>query len=262
MGFDFSRAAQPPEHWDRFVQLLRNGAPRMPVVATSARDRDLARANTAGTVVSAAGDGLNANIHPALGLAAGVATASDPRQAVNGVVDSTIGYSAARVFGGEAGGLVGGYLMLVRGFRQSLDRSDQMVAYLLGISGFITTLARCSVSAMRERTHHFVMPTPRVPGDIERMGDLYSPTRRAWFEAGYDVVARAVREIDGLRPSSGDHYSKRCLTHLGLQANMTGSEDCESWRMRNRLEEIIQRDILRIRLDQQREQLRRWAMEA
>lgn len=262
MGFDFSRAAQPPEHWDRFVQLLRNGAPRMPAVATSARDRDLARANTAGTLVSAVGDGLNANIHPALGVATGVATASDPRQAANSLVDSAIGASAAGLYGSEVGGIVGGYIMLVRGFVQSLGRSDQMVAYLLGTSGFITTLARCSVSAMRERTHHFVMPTPRVPSYIERMGDLHSPTRRAWFEAGYDVVARVVREIDNLRPTSGDHYSKRCLTHLGLQANMTGSENCESWRMRNRLEEIIQRDILRIRLDQQREQLRRWAIEA
>ncbi len=258
MSFDMTQMP-PPDHWDRFVRLIRHNAPRMPAVGNTRRERDLAAAGTTATMVSAAADGLGANVPGALGIATGLATSSSADQAASGLVDTGLSAGAAHVMGAEAGPLIGGFIMLVRGAYQSLDRGDQMLVYLMGISGFSTTLARATVSAMRDPTHYVNPPMPRIPQYIERMGDLYSPGRRRWFEDGYERVARVLRGMDEVRPTQGDHYSKRCLIHLGMQTNQTAQFAENNWRLRQRVEEIILARLLRIDLNRQREQLRLWA---
>ena len=258
MSFNMTRMP-PPDHWDRFLRLIRHHAPRMPAVGSTRRERDLRTAGTTATVVSAAADGLGAAIPGAVGIAAGVATSSSADQAVNGLADTGLSAGAAHVLGAEAGPIVGGLIMLVRGLHQSLDRGDQMKTYLLGISGFTTTLARATVGAMRDSTRYVNPPMPRVPQYIERTGALFSASRRRWFEDGYERVARVLRVMDEVRPTRGDHYSKQCLIHLGMQTNQTAQRAENDWRLRQRVEEIILTRLLRIDLNRQREQLRRWA---
>lgn len=261
MTMDFT-SMPPPEHWERFVRQVQRRVPPMPETGMSERDRSLTTAGTVATMISAAGDGLGANVPGPVGAAAGVATATSAEGVVNSLFDSAATSVAAATMGAEAGPFVGGFLMLARGTHQSLDRSDQMVAYLLGMAGYTTTLARCAVAALREATPYLRMPMPQVPSYVERTGDLYSDTRRGWFVAGYERAARVVREMDTVRPTSGDHYSKRCFIHLGMQSNMTGGEFSDAWRIRQRVEQYVFRNMLYIDLDRQREELRRWAASA
>lgn len=258
MSFDFSRMP-PPDHWDRFLRLLRSNAPRMPAIGSTRLERDLGAAGTTANVVGAVADGLGADIPGPVGVVAGLATSGSAEEASSGLFDAGLTAGAAHVLGGESGGLVGGFIMIARGFYQSLDRGDQMVSYLLGLSGFTTTLARATVGAMRASTPHTNAPMPRIPQYIERMGDLHSHDRRQWFEAGYERVVRVLRETDTFRPPSGDHYSKRCLIHIGIQTNQTARFAEDDWRMRQRVEEIILSRILQIDVNRQREQLRLWA---
>lgn len=213
-------------------------------------------------MVSALADGLGASVPGPVGSAVGLATSSSADQAASGLVDTGLSSGAAHLLGSAAGPYVGGLIMLVRGFHQSLDRGDQMSTYLLGISGFTTTLARATVGAMRDELPYVAPPMPRVPQYIERMGDLFSASRRHWFEDGYARAARVLREMDEERPTSGDHHSKRCLIHLGMQTNQTARFAQDDWRIRQLVEEILFTRILHIDLNRQREQLRRWANSA
>lgn len=258
MTEDF-RHFPPPEHWDRFVRLVQTRAPTAPITVMSARERALATAGAVTTVVSAGADGAGAGAPPMVGVITGIATSSDADAVIDSLIDAGISEGAAHVLGGEAGPLVGGLIMLVRGTHQALDRTDQMVTYLLGMSGFTNTLARCAIAALREPTPYLRMPMPQVPSWVERTGDLYSGTRREWFIAGYDRARDVVREVDTVHPTSGDHYSKRCFTHLGMQSNMTGHDARDDWRLRQAVERYLMRTVLGIDLEHQREVLRRWA---
>ena len=77
--------------------------------------------------------------------------------------------------------------------------------------------------------------------------------------AGYNSVRRIIQELDSLRPTSGDHYSKRCLIHIGMQTGFTGQHRQDDWRIRVRCERIIIRDMLSLNLRERAERLRRWA---
>ena len=65
-----------------------------------------------------------------------------------------------------------------------------------------------------------------------------------------------MRDIDSVRPPSGDYPSKRCLMYIGLQTNMTGGSGTMSssalrLTMRTRAEHYVASRLLEVDLRSQ-----------
>jgi hypothetical protein len=254
--------AQPPEHWARFSSLVRGQAPRFPMERMSQVAQDRAAAGRAFGAVSAMLDGIGGAVPGPVGLGVGVAgtavSAGGAEDVANGALDMAAS-TAAGAFLPEAGFLVGGLIMLMRGAHQSLARSDAMVTYLLGVGGFVNTLGRLTVSSMRADQHYTTAPQPQVANYIAAQGDLFSSWRRQALLNGYRRAMTVVRSMDEVSPTEGDSYSKRCLIHVGIATGFTGRYSEDNWRLRQRAETIYIRHFLAVDLTRQRDQLRRWA---
>lgn len=251
---------EAPPHWSRFLSLVKTNCPEMPQTAQSSIQRNRQAASRAysclGTLVSALGHSMPEG----MGTAVTVATADDPGSALQSIAESE---ALSAAFGSGASGLiVGNGIAVLRGAYQALDRSDQMVSYLLGITAYTTTLSRMCIGAMRSSVPYTRPPEPIVPDYIMRLGDLYSSWRRAAFSRGYEAACGVVREMDTVTPVSDQrgHYSKQALLYIFLQTGMTGEHPDMDWRARRRCEDIILRRILVANLIEQRNDLRRWAM--
>lgn len=264
MTFDFT-ASPAPEEWSRFTGVVRLHAPRMPDTGSSRGAVVASGASTSATMagagVSGAGASLPTGAGAVVGVAGGLAT-GDGGGVVDSLVDEAIGAIADHALGGEAGWLVGGLLMLMRGTEASLSLTDAMSSYLNEMSGYLSTLVRVTMGAMADRYPYATMPNPVVPPYIERTGDLYSSFARSAFTAGHFRVNDVIREIDSVRPPTGDYPSKRCFTYIGMQTNMTGGRGTEGLLhvMRVRAERYIVRSLLQVNMAAQAETLRRWAM--
>ena len=254
--------AQAPEHWGRFVSLVRSRAPAFPMGTETQLERDRAAAGQAFGAVSALLDGLGDTVPGAVGLGVSAAstatTSNDAADVANSVLDTGVSMAAGS-FSPQAGFLVGGLIMLMRGTHQSLARSDAMVTYLLSTGGYVNTLGRLTVKAMRENRRYVTPPTPMIPDYIRRQGDLFSSWRQRAFANGCNRANGIIRTMDELRPTEGDYYSKRCLIHVGIATGFTGQHEEDNWRMRQRAEAIYIQNFLGADLRRQREQLRRWA---
>lgn len=249
----------PPAHYDRFVSLIRSNAPRFPIESETQLQRDRAAAGQALNALQALADGLNISIPTAVGIAGSAATANSGEDLAHAMIDTAITEGGTAMLGGEAGPFIGGALMLARGTHQSLTRTDAMVRYLLGNAGLTNTLSRLCVAAMRDPVPYTVMPNPPIPDFARRSGDLFSGWRQEAYMAGFNATRRIIQQLDSLRPTSGDHYSKRCLIHIGIRTGFTGRFRQDDWRVRVRCEQIIIRDILALNLRERAERLRRWA---
>ena len=268
MTLDF-RTMPPPEEWDRFHAMVRRRMPRAPDTGGNP-DRVADGLMVAGATTSGLGEALPPVVGTAVGLAStawGVGSAlsrGDVTGAVNAVGDDLIGRGADIILAGEGGWLVGGLIMLARGAYQSLSRSDDMVVYLNSMAGYVHTLVRASIAAVNEPTPYTRMPMPVVPDYVERTGDLHTDFARQAFRRGYDQIGEIVRDIDRVRPPTGDYPSKRCLMHIGLQTNMTGGASTSGSaalraQMRERAERYVVEELLHVNLRAQAELLRRWA---
>lgn len=244
----------------RFVSVVRRKAPECPIQPQTPAQESRAQAGRAATLFFALADGLNVPIPGGLATSVAVsgATANSGADVANGAVDSAVSTGAGTVLGPEAGPLVGGVLMVMRGSYQALERSDQVVTYLLGIGGFVNCLARSAIQAVNSPQRYSSLPTPIVPAYVERMGDLFSRWRRQAWHAGYWKVNDVIREIDNLRPVQGDLYSKQCLIQLALEAGHRGGR-AEGFRIRMRCEDYIVNQILATNMRAQANALRRWA---
>lgn len=221
--------------------------------------------SVAGAATTGLGDALPGFVGAGVGLVGTTLVASqqiaagDVSGAASTVADDLIGRGLDMV---EGGWLVGGFIMLARGTEQALSRSDAMVSYLNMMGGFVHTLVRASIDAVNEPAPYTRMPMPVVPSYVERTGDLHSSFARDAFTDGYNRIRDCVRDIDSVRPPTGDHPSKRCLMHIGLQANMCGGSRmgaAERLQMRERAERYVVAELLRVDLRRQAEALRRWA---
>lgn len=266
MTFDFT-SMPPPEEWERFRTMVRRARPALPDMGggPSATGTASDVLTMTGAAASGLGDALPSSVGAGVGLAGtalstGSALASgDVVGAANAVADDLIGRGVDMLQASEGGWLVGGLIMIARGFHQSLSRSDEMVSYLNMLGGYTHTLVRASIAAVNDPFPYTRMPMPVVPAYVERTGDLYSDFTRNAFTEGYNRVAAVVRHIDEVRPPTGDYPSKRCLLHIGLQANMTGGRGADLARMRERAERYVARQLLCVDVAAQAEALRRWA---
>lgn len=266
MTLDF-RSLPPPEEWARFHAMVRRRMPQPPDMGGGSG----APVGDGLMVAGAAASGLGEALPPVVGTVIGAAgtaysvgtalSQGDVAGAANALGDDLIGRGADLILSGEGGWLVGGLIMVARGAHQSLSRSDAMVTYLNSMGGYIHTLVRASIGAVNDAHHYTRMPMPVVPNYVEATGDLASRFARNAFTEGYNQVAEIVRDIDRVRPASGDYPSKRCLMHIGLQTNMTGGDGSAALRliMRQRAERYVADTLLGVDLRRQAEALRRWS---
>lgn len=265
MTLDFT-TMPPPEEWERFQAMIRRRMPRPPDMGDGPD-----RAADGFSAVGAATSGLGAALPPVVGTVVGVAGTAygvgsaladgDAAGAANSLADDLIGRGADVIVSAEGGWLVGGLIMIARGLHQSLSRSDAMVTYLNSMGGYIHTLVRAAIAAVNDPFPYTRMPMPIVPSYVERTGDLATGFARGAFTTGYSQVAACVRDMDAVRPPTGDYPSKRCLIHIGLQTNMTGGSGSPALRlqMRQRAERYVVRHLLNVDLASQANALRRWA---
>lgn len=246
--------------YGRFVSIVRRRAPECPIQPETRAQETRAEAGRAATLVSALADGLRVSIPggAATSVVVSGATANSGPDVANAAVDTAVSTGAGIALGAEAGPLVGGVLMVMRGSHQALERSDQVVTYLLGIGGYVNCLARSAINAVNSSQRHISLPTPIAPSYVERMGDLFSRWRRQAWNAGYWRVNEVIREIDNLRPVQGDLYSKQCLIQLAMEAGHRGGR-AEGFRIRIRCEDYIMNQILSTNMRAQANALRRWA---
>jgi hypothetical protein len=269
MTLDFS-TMPPPEEWDRFNAMIQRRMPRAPDMGDGAGTPMGDALMVAGAATSGLGDTLPPGVGTVVGLAGttysvgSTLSRGDVEGAAGALGDDLISRGADLVLAGEGGWLVGGLIMLARGAHQSLSRSDAVVTYLNSMGGYIHTLVRAAIAAVNDPYPYTRMPMPVVPSYVEETGDLATSFARDAFTAGYNQVREIVRDIDSVRPPSGDYPSKRCLMYIGLQTNMTGGSGTMSsgalrLQMRQRAERYVVRDLLRVDMARQANALRRWA---
>lgn len=253
-----------PPHWNRFVELVKQNAPRSPMAVQSQSQINRANAGRTAGVIQTLLDGMNVSVPGPVGHVVNATTANSAGDFANATADGLISQGAAAVTVAEAGPLVGGLLMLMRNTYQTLDRSDQMVRYLLGTTGFVTTLARACVGSMRENLRSTRMPMPVIPRHIRATGDLFAEWREQAYRDGYERVRRTVARIDEVRPANfaQDYYSKRCLLHIAIQTGFTGQHSEDNVRLRRACEDIILREFLATDMRRTANNLRRWASAA
>lgn len=246
--------------YGRFVSVVRRRAPECPIQPQTSAQETRSQAGRAANLLSALADGLGPGVPggAATSMVVSGATANSGADVANAAVDTAVSSGAAAALGAEAGPLVGGVLMIMRGSHQALERSDQVVTYLLGVGGYVNCLARSAMHAVNSPQRHISLPTPIVPPYVERMGDLFSSWRRQAWHSGYWKVNGVIQEIDNLRPVQGDLYSKQCLIQLALEAGHRGGR-AEGFRIRMRLEDYIVNRILATNMRAQATALRRWA---
>ncbi len=258
---------EPPPHWPRFLQLVHDNAPVIPDTGQTEAQRDRAAAAQALGVITTLLGALGVNIPDAADVVitgGGIAgTSSSGADVASGIADAAVGRVVTGFAGGPAGLIVGNGIAVLRGAIQAIQRSDAMVTYLLGTSGYVQTLARLAIKATRDPVPYLSMPDPVVPDYAASDGSLYSSWRRGTYSAGFERARRVKESIDEVRPVEGDHYSKRIFIHVYLQGNTNlhlPQEGNGSWRVRIAIEDYILRQILVRDLARQRERLRRWAM--
>ncbi len=245
----------PPPHWDRFKSAIKRRKPPMPNVNAPRDDEERESRNRMIGIVQTALDGLNVSLPDAVGHLVNAGTASDLLSFVQATVEGELLKRTGQ------GTIVGGGVALVRGGHQNLQRNDEMLEYLLGMSGYIATLGRMCTAAIMRPVPYTTMPLPVVPEHVSRSGSLFSGTRQQMFLAGYNRVQDVMREVDNLRPPPGeDYYSKRCLSHIAADCGFTSVSPERAAEARRSFERKISSEILGNDLQADRRVLRHWAL--
>lgn len=243
--------------YDHFKSIIREKAPAFPRQRPPTEtEEERTQLNNTFTFISGIADGVNAPIPDLLSLAVKLSTANNASDSGNAAADTAVNI-AANKFGGGAGPVVGGFTMLSRGAYQSLNRTSDMLDYLLGTSAYINCLARSAMEALNTPQPYVSLPRPIVPSYVANSDALYSEARRRRWHVGYWKVNEVIREIDNLRPVQGDLYSKNCLIQIALDAGFMGGR-AETGRLRLRLENFITNSILDRNIQEDRNTLRRW----
>jgi hypothetical protein len=245
----------PPPQWATFVNLSRQNMPDLPSMgeppAAEARRRIGRVLNVVTTLLGGAGINLPTQLDHLtnLGLA----------DAVDGAAQSTAQTLALQRLG-ASGGIVGGGVEILRGGHQQLSRGHDMIEYVLGMCGYVTTFAVMSLTAVMANRHDTPYPNPPIPIDMMQAGDLFTARRQAHYRAGVDRAWRVVTRLDNIRPAdrTRDHYSKGCLSHIAINTGNTRVDARYSLLMRKSCESLIASELLKNDLQAQREQLRQW----
>ena len=243
--------------WPRFVASVRQHAPRTPVGTPTRNDRIRGNMSNIAGAAGAALDGVGSNLGRAAGVASIAIAATDSREAaLNSAADMGISEGAGFVTVAEAGPIVGTLIGLLRGTYQALDREDQMLRYLLGLSGYIDGLSRLSAKAVFSNSPVTDLLANDIPRYIMSQGDLFSGHRRQKWLAGVHLANRVAQQLDhGRRQNPA--VSKQLFIELTMQSRAYNFRSIDS--IRQNVQEFITRNILHLNMHQQRTALRRWA---
>jgi hypothetical protein len=235
--------------WARFVTEIRARAKSLPAGSADHHRRARNETNTAislgQTLLSAAG----VSIPKVVDISIAANTANSPGDFIQGQAEGAV---TGRV-GGLGGPIVGNFWNILKGTNQALQRSSQMVEYLLFIGGYVDSLARCCVAALRDPVPYTRPPITQIT-DGQVQASAWK--RRAW-NAGVQATASVIAAIDNIRPTHGDHYSKRCFIQLARQVQPYVTQAW--WRLRVDTERYILGNILDLQMQSLRNRLRRWA---
>ena len=246
--------------WPRFVACIRQHVPHTPIARSSQTDRLRNHANNVAAGAGAFLDGLGSSAAPAAGVASIAIAATDGREAAgHATADFVISEAAGRLIVAEAGPIVGNLIGLLRGVYQSLDREDQMLRYLLGLSGYIDGLSRLSAKAVFSNSPITDPLTDSIPGYISQQGDLFSGHRREKWLAGVHRANQVVRQLDH-GPRRTPSTSKQLLIELTMRSRAYNFGSLGA--VRRNVQEFITHELLHLNMHQQRTALRRWANSA
>lgn len=256
-----------PAHWDTFRRAINAEAPAFPLPAPDPTVERIDQANRSITFITTILSASGVPVPSMVDYASAVAGTHSPSDLANSGIDIVAG-RAVESFVGAGGGIapvmiVGNGINVLRGALQALIRTDEMADFLQQIIAYCQTLARTAILATRESVPYVRLPEPIVPADMEASGSVYNGRLRGGYIRGYNRVNTVIREVDVLRPISGDWYSKRNFLHLYLQGNpglALPQDPSHSWRVRARIEAYVVGHILGRDLANERERLRRWAM--
>jgi len=246
---------EKPASWSRFVAAVRSRAPECPLPPepppSLARDRLEIQeqiAQAAGYWNTFAGEVGLPEI-PVLQMvefsAAGLA---------NQALDEAVSRGMTRALGATAAGIVGQGVSILRNSYQSLFRADAMVEYLLATKGYVTTLARVAAQEIGRERPRASLPMPLITPQANSLGDLYSATRRGWYEQGCWRVNSVIQDCDLLRPAEGPAYSVLCFQALAFREY----EAIRSADLSAKIEVDIYKNFLQGPLTDVRNRLRRW----
>lgn len=245
---------EKPTGWARFVSTIREQAPTCPLPAPrlSAASDAL---ETYGQIVQAVGywntfaEEIGLPELPLVQMselsAAGLA---------NTALDEGISWGVEAALGATAAGIVGQGVSILRNTYQSLVRSDDMVEYFLCMKGYVTTLARVAVQEVHRDRISAGLPSPLVAPSARRAGDLYSATRRGWYEQGCWRVNSVIRDCDHLKPVEGPWHSVLYFQALALRHYGA----INSGRLQDDIERDLYENLLNANLNDVRTRLRQW----
>ena len=154
--------------------------------------------------------------------------------------------------GGHGGLIAQGYWEILKGTYQALDRNDQMVTYLLSTGGYVDSLG--GVASIRSEPVPYTRPLAHGDSGGQVLATAWK--RRAW-EDGVERTRAVIREMDTIRPTTGDYYSKQSFIQLARQTDPYVTQP--SVRLRSDVEKYILRNILGVEMQALRSGMRRWA---
>lgn len=245
----------PPPQWTTFIQLVKQNMPLLPQMSQTRIDEGRGTIGKALGVMTTLLDGAGIALPPNVGELISAGTAGSLADFAQSNAEGAV---LSRVAGGT---IIGGGLETLRGGNQALQRSHETLTYVLGMTGYITTLGRMCLTAISENRHDTPFPTPLIPADMTQRGDLFTQGRREMYRNGANRAWQVITELDNVRPAdpTADHYSKGCLAHIAIATGHTNVPENGSRLMRQQCESKIAREILNNDLQSQRERLRRWA---
>lgn len=248
------------QHWPRFAQTVRSNSPRMPRIRPNAGEQARRTVANRTGAFNAAADGLGSGAGRAGGAVAVFTNAAtgDAAGAANSILDIAISEGAAAATVAEAGPFVGQLIGILRGTWQALDRSDQMLRYLIGISAYIDGLSRLTEEAVYSQHNHTRSLGNEIPPYIMRQGDLFSRHRRRWWIEGMRRTDRVIAAMDQVRSTDRNEprYSKQMFMEVFNRSRVTSTERNA---IRRGAQDYLTKKVLRININEQRTALRRWA---
>jgi len=250
-------------NWNRCIGLIKSNAPAYPNTQQTTGEEIRSNASrTIGTVDTFLSE-LDLGLSGVAGNLVTIATANSASDVVDSVMDSAIEDAVAGFGGAASGAAAGGVIALLRGAMQQADRTSDMSDYLCGTTAYVLTISRTAADAMYSSLPYVRMPEPAIPAYADQTGQFRAlPSMRRHFMGGYEKARTMFNAIDVIRPPNGPRHSKFFSIQMMINAGYSGGQRADIWRVRQRLELLILRDVLGADLNTRRRELSRWARSA
>ena len=253
-----------PDCWPRFVRVVNSMAPAFPLGRETPSQAAMRQGTEAVGMGQTAVELAGGTVHPAIGVATGLAGSGSGSDVANVAGDTATGWAVGSFLEGVPGAnvlglIVGNGINVLRGSIEAIMRSDEVDDYLQQFFGYKTTLARAAIETVNRGLPYASMPRTLIPDYLNDR--FHVPRHRGSFRRGAMRVNSVIREMDSLRPMQGNQYSALCFTHLFLAGAgvVTSREGRRDFRTRERIQRYVDTQLLRRSLERDRMRLIRYA---